>query len=125
MGQALRNKFKGMEESVVNYTKTYGIFKACDKFQTGYLSMQKFIEESTGDPNCGLNPESGLTNGEITVKTILDGFVNKILQMQAENNQLVTELNQLRTELDYRKHQENLQIEPKVVEVLRLCRTNK
>ena len=114
----LRFQEEGKTKEVIDYAKTYGVFSACDKFETGYIPMQKFLEGETGNENFGINPAINTSNSMVTATNLLDAFLNKVNQLQAENSKLKQELSELRKEVQYRKVEQSLLLEPKITHVM-------
>ena len=114
MAQSLRKRFEGKEGEVIEYAKTFGLYKAADRFDTGLLSMRDFLETQTGNPDFGVNPTFNAEAGNLTAAKLVDAFTDKICKLQAENQNLRERLNQLLFELQARKVQDSMYIEPKI-----------
>jgi hypothetical protein len=120
--KSLKLRFGDSKGEVIEYAKTFGVFQACDKYECGYIPMQKFLESETGDANCGINATLGSADHDITAEKLLDSFINKLNQLQAKNTQLESELEKLRYELNCRRAEQALMTEPKVLQVMQLIR---
>lgn len=121
--KSLKARFNGNAKEVVEYTRVWGRFKAMDQYDVkDYIAFSRFIETETGDPHFGDNPTLADGDGGITVSKLLDAFINKALVWQAEKAKLQDEVDRLKTELEYRSHQNALQIEPRVEQLLNLCK---
>jgi hypothetical protein len=120
--RSLRKRFEGNEGEVVKYAETFGLYKTADKYDTGLLSMRDFLEVQTGNKDFGVNPTINSPDHNITASTLVDAFVEKVVTLQAEKDRLITEINQLRRDLEYRKAQESLLIEPKLIQVMQILK---
>ncbi len=84
--------------------------------------MQRFLEDETGDQHFGANPQISGEPSNITASALLDGFIQKITDLQVKNSRLIDEVNKLRRELECRKAEQALLVEPKVQQVLQVIR---
>lgn len=123
MPASLKSRFNGNKEEVIEYTRLWGKGKAMDKYGVkDYLAFSKFIEGEIGDSNFGVSPMLSGAGNKTWAEDLLNAFVHKINQMEAQKQQLEKELHQAKLELEYYKGQQAMMIEPKVSQVIALCR---
>lgn len=121
--QSLKVRFNGKSQEVVDYAKTWGIWKAMDKYQVkDYLAFRKFMV-AEGEKDIPLSPVLGGIDSRSWAEDLLDAFTSKIHKMEAENLRLKEELHQLNIELEYHKGKQASLIEPKIQALLAVCRT--
>lgn len=57
--QSLKTRLEPIRDEVLQYTKTYGRFKAMDKYQVkDYACYHRWLEEVTNDPEFGFDSTS-------------------------------------------------------------------
>jgi len=124
--QSIKTRFNGNAQEVIDYTRIWGRQKAMRMVEEkygikDYLCFSKFLEAETGNPNFGLCPTLGGTGNNSWAEDLLDAFISKIRQMEAERERLQTELKRLTLDLEYYKGQQALKIEPKVHQLITEC----
>lgn len=121
MGKSLRARFNGQAEEVVQYCRDFGPWKTMDKYDCTYIPLLNFLKEMTGDENIGLSPALPGDNGNLLAENLVDAFANRLLKYEDKVSKLQAEVDRLRKELEYRRHQNSLAIEPKIQMFLELA----
>ena len=122
--QSLKSRFNGSSQEVIEYAKTWGIFKAMDKYDVkDYLAFQKFIEDTTSEKNVGLCPVLGNPGGSSWAEDLLAAFENKLDYWKSKYESLEEKYHKVQLENEYLKTQQALRIEPRIQNILNKCRT--
>jgi predicted ATP-grasp superfamily ATP-dependent carboligase len=129
MAQALRNRFNGNKQEVLEYVGRYGISEAMNKYGvSGYLAMRKWVTEETGDENYGINPKfTKLTPraGESLFEEFLERFANWIVNTKAPLEAKVKEqdktIKELRAQLQFYQKPEIEKVENKLITIMERC----
>ena len=102
--ESLASRFRreGKTDEVLDFVKKWGVLPAMDEYGVRcYLAMEKFLKETTGDENFGINPlyadHSGAGNKDLftVVREKMEAYVSrtekKITEMDAEIERLTAE----------------------------------
>ncbi len=123
MPKSLKARLNGSADEVVEYTRLWGWSKAMERYGIrSYQSFQNFIEDQTHDPNWGLRPVFGAETDRSWADDLLDAFTKKLARMEAEKESLKEENHRLQLELEYYKANQAIRLEPKVSQIMELCR---
>ena len=127
MPKSLESRLNGDGDKFIKDVEIYGSEEALRNWQGrlggyhDYISLRNFLEKKTGNRNFGIRATLGGTGNSSLAEDLLDAFVNKIRQMEAQKQSLETELRQVKLELKYAKGQQSLKTSPKIMEVMALC----
>jgi len=123
---SLEKRFNGNSQEVLNYTKTWGMWKAMYKYGVrDSIAMRRWLTKKTGDENYGthttLSTSNGAHNGS-WADQLLEAFLHKVSAMETKNERLEQEIELLRTKLDYYETQEKGHLENKAALLLERCK---
>ncbi len=95
--ETLHTRLDYQKEAVLSVTEKFGRFKAMDVFKVrDYLCFSHWLREATGNENFGLNPKISLDGGQTLGDQVVDAFLQKVAQLQAENEKLHKEIEYLK-----------------------------
>lgn len=87
--KSLHTRLDPQKEAVLSVTEKFGRFRAMDEFGVkDYPGFCKWIEETTGNENFGLNPKIRLNGHQTLGDQLVDAFLCKVAQLQTQNKQL-------------------------------------
>lgn len=116
--KTLHTRLDYQKEAVLAYTKRLGRFRAMLEFGVkDYLCFSNWLEEATADENFGLSPAINLDRGQTLGDHVVNAFLRKVAELQAENRTLKERVEYLESRLDGHKEKEELQ----AMAVLEVC----
>jgi len=123
MSESIRGKLNGNRKEAIEHARLYGRFATMGKYDIrDYVSFTKFIEEETNDPNFGLHPVFNTAPNQSWAESLLDAFLAKLSKMEAENHKLASEISRLERDVDYYKANVASRLEPRISQIMTLCR---
>ena len=118
--RSLHTRLDPIKEEVQRYTETYGRLKAMEKYEVkDYGCFSNWIEEVTNDPLFGFQAACRNNGNMSLLDQLLERFLFKVAQLEAENKRLRLENEMLRQDRDQRReiHEEQ------ILAVLQACET--
>jgi hypothetical protein len=89
MPVALRIRLADKKDEVLKYTKTYGRYRAMDKFDVAdTIAFDRLLKEWTGDENYGNNPQISIDTRKTVGDQLLEAVYRKISKLEADNQRL-------------------------------------
>ena len=114
----LHTRLDIQKEAVLACTEKFGRFRAMQKFRVAdYLCFTKWLKEVTGDENFGVCPKFGLDGHRSLGDQLVEAFLQKVAQQQAENERLHDEIEHLKWLLSSSRDKE----ESQALAVLEAC----
>jgi len=123
MSEPIKSKLNGNRKEAIEYVRLYGRFQAMARYDVrDYVAFTKFIEEETGDPNFGLYPIFDTVPNQSWAESLLDAFLAKLSKMEIENHRLTEQVSILERDVDYYKTNLASRLEPRISQIMTLCR---
>ena len=116
--ESLKTRLDPQKEAVLDFTRTFGRFKAMKEFGVrGYVNFHDWLEEVTGDEKFGLNPKISLDGHQSLGDQLVAAFLRKVAELQAENEALLKRIEFLEFQLNHKGEKEELQ----ALAIMELC----
>ena len=120
--QSYEKRFNGNRQEVLDYTRTWGIWKAMSKFDVkDYGAFRKWLRGQTDDENFGLHPVStglGGSGGNNILQTFVQEFADYVDRARDKERAMDEEIKHLRTQLEYYKARDMGIIEAQLMPVM-------
>lgn len=126
MAKSLKVRFQGREQEILDYTKNFGQLKAMDKEHTSYLAFRAWLKDETGNENYGLTPELGYFNipaGKDAYVHLFEKLRDYLAEMPALLEKKDREIQVLRAQLATFTQNRQAELEPQILELLRVFNT--
>lgn len=117
--KSLHKRLDYQMEEVLKVAALFGQLRAMDKFGIkSTIGFRKWLREVTGNENYGIGPEFPHFNHQTLGEQLVNTFLRKVAQLQDENQNLRSQVEILKGELEVNhRHDEEL-----VEEALEVCR---
>ena len=116
--QPLRTRLAEQKEEILDYTRTYGRFKAMDKYQVkDYGCFSRWLEEVTHDPEFAFDCTIRRYGHMSVLDELLERFLHKVAKLEAEIKVKNERIKLLEWQLDQRR----VIHEQKLLAVLQAC----
>ena len=116
--KSLHTRLDYRKDEVLKFTAQHGQFGAMNEFDIrSYDRFNQWLKEVTGDENFGLCPTLSIDGRRTLGEQLVDAFLLKVAQLQAEKEELRAQVEMLkRVATLNRRHDEEL-----VIEALEVC----
>lgn len=119
--KSLKTRLEDVREEVLHTTEMYGIWRAMEKYGVNdYTCFRRWLETETGQPDFGSRPKMQ-HNGAPLGDQLVEAFLNKVYQLETENQKLRDEIEMLNMEVERNRERNVTVIERQVERVLRIC----
>ena len=116
--KSLHKRLDYQEEAVLSVCRKFGRFRAMREFGVSdYPAFAKWLKEVTGDENYGLNPQIRLDSSQTLGDQLVDAFLRKVAQLQAQNEELREQIAYLKWQLEQAGEKEQSQ----ALAILEVC----
>ena len=117
--ESLHKKLDGQRRAVLAACEALGPFATMRLFKVrDYVSFAKWLKETTGDENYGLNARARAADGETLGDQLVAAFLLKVAALTEENKRLRETVNHLRWELGIEGEREQTQ----AIAILEACK---
>ncbi len=128
MSKSLEARLNGNRENFIKDVELYGQIEALDlwgKRLAGYhdlIGLQRFLNKVGKGPNFGLCPALGSPHLDNVADDMLDAILRRFSALEIEKQGLLNQIHRLEYELNYYKGQRVSRLEPKVRQMMTICK---
>jgi len=117
--KSVHERLDPVKEEVLAAVENYGAFRAMTQFEVrDYACFKRWLKEVTGDENFGLHPKLSLNGHQSLGDQLVNAFLYKVAQLQAENVSLHKEIERLKEMLSGEHEKEQTQ----ALAIMETCR---
>jgi hypothetical protein len=126
--KSLASRLNGNREDFIKDVELYGQLETLDRWSDrlgGYhdiIGLGNFLVKQGKSENFGMRPALGNSYGGNLAENLLDAVLRRFHAMETKEQSLLEKIRQLETQLDYYKSQNDRHVEPKIRQVMDLCK---
>lgn len=102
--RSLHDRLDPIKSEVLECLEKYGWGECYARgYFRDYIAAQRWVEETTGNPNFGSNPRLPVGNVQSLLDRTLDTFIRKLADLKTENARLMARNKYLEAQLSVRE----------------------